>query len=612
MANMYINAMSALWNSVGTFYSAIKMNVTNSGSAANSRLIDLQVGSVDKFYATKDGHVYAAGNISAAGNLTLGGAMLPSVADTTALGSLANPWSDLFLGGGGTVNWANSDVLISHATDVITVSGGDLRIDVAGTNTASAVTVGGTQNLTNKTLTGALMNGTVGATTPSTGAFTTVSASGLISANGGVNGAHNGTVGATTPATGAFTTLTTSGNVTVTGTITASGGVTGGVTGAFNGTIGATTPNTGAFTTATATSFTSTQNFLSATSTLMLAPTGSGSISLRPSGAGSATGQWSLASSGAMAGVSMSLSGTIQGIAGTLGVTGGLSATGTISATGGFSGALTGEVGLVTPAAGQFTSIIAVDGVFPEDENSTIGAPGDGWGNIYIAGDGALNFQSYDKYQITYVDVGEMVVNKLHFSGAIEVYGSVIGLGSGEFTGSLSCNGITNGSSLVTGVATWGTYVAGGASVQNGCQINASEYRTSRTGTASTNRLIFYNASASAVGTISTSGTATAYNVSSDERLKENFRSFESGAFIDAINTYQFEWKEDGKTAYGVRAQECYEVFPDAITVGSPGELEDGDEDWMPWSADYSKFVPLLLAEVKALRARVAALEGSR
>jgi len=40
---------------------------------------------------------------------------------------------------------------------------------------------------------------------------------GLITANGGLNGAHNGTVGATTPNTGSFTTLTTSSTVTLNG-----------------------------------------------------------------------------------------------------------------------------------------------------------------------------------------------------------------------------------------------------------------------------------------------------------------------------------------------------------------------------------------------------------
>ena len=42
---------------------------------------------------------------------------------------------------------------------------------------SNITTATNTQTLTNKTLTGAVMNGTVGSTTPSTGAFTTLSAS---------------------------------------------------------------------------------------------------------------------------------------------------------------------------------------------------------------------------------------------------------------------------------------------------------------------------------------------------------------------------------------------------------------------------------------------------
>jgi len=63
-------------------------------------------------------------------------------------------------------------------------------------------------------LDGAVIDGsTVGATTPSTGAFTTLSASGVVDINGGaVDGT---TVGATTPSTGAFTTLSASGATTL-------------------------------------------------------------------------------------------------------------------------------------------------------------------------------------------------------------------------------------------------------------------------------------------------------------------------------------------------------------------------------------------------------------
>jgi hypothetical protein len=63
---------------------------------------------------------------------------------------------------------------------------------VAGTTTltlpAATDTLVGratTDTLTNKTLTGAAMNGTVGATTPSTGAFTTIGATGTVSASSG-------------------------------------------------------------------------------------------------------------------------------------------------------------------------------------------------------------------------------------------------------------------------------------------------------------------------------------------------------------------------------------------------------------------------------------------
>lgn len=102
-------------------------------------------------------------------------------------------------------------------------------------------------------------------------------------------------------------------------------------------------------------------------------------------------------------------------------------------------------------------------------------------------------------------------------------------------------------------------------------------------------------------GNISIVAGATNYNSTSDKNLKTNPRPFDSGAILDAIEAWQFDWKAGG-SGYGVLAQDCYEVFPDAI---SPGE--DGN----PWMADYSKFVPLLLAEIKSLRARVETLESS-
>lgn len=60
MANTYIYNMSDLWSNSLQQYAAIGMNVTDTASLANSHLIKLQVGSVNKFTVDKSGNVSAA------------------------------------------------------------------------------------------------------------------------------------------------------------------------------------------------------------------------------------------------------------------------------------------------------------------------------------------------------------------------------------------------------------------------------------------------------------------------------------------------------------------------------------------------------------------------
>lgn len=73
--------------------------------------------------------------------------------DSGSLGASGTAFSDLFLASGALIDFAAGNSVITHSSAVLTVSTGDLRVTTAGTNTASAVTVGGTQTLTNKTLT---------------------------------------------------------------------------------------------------------------------------------------------------------------------------------------------------------------------------------------------------------------------------------------------------------------------------------------------------------------------------------------------------------------------------------------------------------------------------
>ena len=136
----------------------------------------------------------------------------------------------------------------------------------------------------------------------------------------------------------------------------------------------------------------------------------------------------------------------------------------------------------------------------------------------------------------------------------------------------------------------------------HGFAVNpAGVVRTSRNGTAAASHYIFYNDNGQ-VGDINTSGTATAYNITSDQRLKENIADAPAGN-IDAIRVRSFDWKADGThQTYGMVAQELIDVAPEAV---SQGETEDD-----MWGVDYSKLVPMMIKEIQDLKAEVAALKG--
>jgi len=109
------------------------------------------------------------------------------------------------------------------------------------------------------------------------------------------------------------------------------------------------------------------------------------------------------------------------------------------------------------------------------------------------------------------------------------------------------------------------------------------------------------------VGTITTNGTNTSYNTSSDARLKENIADADdAGAIIDALRVRKWDWKSNGAhQSYGFVAQEEALVYADAVTQG-----DDGEEITRQWGRDDGKLVPLLVKELQSVRARLAALEA--
>jgi Chaperone of endosialidase len=72
------------------------------------------------------------------------------------------------------------------------------------------------------------------------------------------------------------------------------------------------------------------------------------------------------------------------------------------------------------------------------------------------------------------------------------------------------------------------------------------------------------------VGTITTDGTTTAYNTTSDARLKENISVYEGAlAKLSQVKVYDYNYKSDAakKHQIGFLAQELNAVYPQAVTV---------------------------------------------
>jgi hypothetical protein len=101
------------------------------------------------------------------------------------------------------------------------------------------------------------------------------------------------------------------------------------------------------------------------------------------------------------------------------------------------------------------------------------------------------------------------------------------------------------------------------------------------------------------VGSISFNSTNTAFNTSSDYRLKEDLKDYSGLDVVSKIKTYDFKWKSTEERMYGVLAHELAEILPYAVMGKKDAEFEDGKIN--PQGADYSKLVPVLVKAIQEL-----------
>jgi prepilin-type processing-associated H-X9-DG protein len=122
---------------------------------------------------------------------------------------------------------------------------------------------------------------------------------------------------------------------------------------------------------------------------------------------------------------------------------------------------------------------------------------------------------------------------------------------------------------------------------------------------------IRFKVDGSAVGSITNNASSTAYNTSSDYRLKENVDyTWDATTRLKQLKPARFNFIADSdKIVDGFLAHEVSSIVPESITGEKDAVDDNGDAVYQ--QIDQSKLVPLLVKTIQELEARITALESA-
>ena len=184
-------------------------------------------------------------------------------------------------------------------------------------------------------------------------------------------------------------------------------------------------------------------------------------------------------------------------------------------------------------------------------------------------------------------------------------------LGTNLFTMTVLDSGVVNyaGAGLdFSSVPLW--FSTGGvlqnAKVTIGVTATAPAIATYRVGTTSTFTHVKFTNDTGVVGSISENGTTTAYNTTSDSRLKNiSGPVTDSGKFIDALRPVEGTWKTDGSPFVGFVTDEYGKVDPSAVQ-GVPDMVdEEGKPVYQQMEYGSPAWCANVTAELQSLRGRL-------
>jgi len=135
----------------------------------------------------------------------------------------------------------------------------------------------------------------------------------------------------------------------------------------------------------------------------------------------------------------------------------------------------------------------------------------------------------------------------------------------------------------------------------NGISVSSSA-------TGSTNAMVFRNPNG-AIGSISISGSATAYNTSSDYRLKNTIAPMTGAlAKVALLKPVTYKWNADNSNGEGFIAHELAEIVPNAVTGEKDAVNADGNPQYQ--GIDVSFLVATLTAAIQEQQALIQSLKA--